>query len=57
MKESSFIMVDAIVVGVIVVLCVLILGRKVKNLKEGKSSCGCGCSSCPQGEMCHSKEK
>lgn len=50
-------MVDAIVVGVIVVLCVLILGRKVKNVKEGKSSCGCGCSSCPQGEMCHSKEK
>jgi len=49
--------IDAVVVGIIIILCVLIIGRKVKNIKEGKTGCGCGCSSCPQGEMCHPKEE
>ena len=25
----------------------------IKNKKAGKSSCGCGCSSCPMSGACH----
>lgn len=28
----------------------------VKNKKNGKSSCGCGCSSCPMSGSCHDKQ-
>ncbi len=27
----------------------------VRNKKKGKSSCGCGCSTCPMNGTCHSK--
>ncbi len=27
----------------------------VKNKKQGKSSCGCKCSSCPMSGSCHKK--
>ncbi len=27
----------------------------VRDKKQGKSSCGCGCASCPMGGMCHAK--
>ncbi|MBR4173632.1 MAG: FeoB-associated Cys-rich membrane protein [Clostridia bacterium] len=32
-----------------------IITKMVKNKKEGKSSCGCGCSSCPMQDACHKK--
>ncbi|MBQ7411471.1 MAG: FeoB-associated Cys-rich membrane protein [Clostridia bacterium] len=35
----------AIVAGIIV--------RLVKNKKQGKSSCGCGCSNCAMSGICH----
>lgn len=47
--------------GTIAVLAVLILGlgKIVKGMvddkKNGKSSCGCNCSSCPMSGKCHSK--
>jgi hypothetical protein len=28
----------------------------VKNKKQGKSSCGCGCSSCGMKDSCHGKK-
>ena len=37
----------AIVAGIIV--------KMIKNKKEGKSSCGCGCGSCPMSSECHKK--
>lgn len=47
-----------ILVGLIVLLAV---GSAVltlrKNKKQGKSSCGCGCSTCPMGGTCHSSKK
>ncbi len=27
----------------------------VRDKKQGRSSCGCGCSSCPMGGMCHAQ--
>lgn len=31
----------------------LIIRSLVKNKKQGKSSCGCGCSTCAMSEACH----
>ena len=31
--------------------------RAVKNHREGKSGCSCGCGSCPGRDLCHPKEK
>jgi hypothetical protein len=40
------------------VLAVIVAGiviRMIKNKRAGKSSCGCGCSSCPMSSECHKK--
>ena len=29
----------------------------IKNKKNGKTSCGCGCSGCPNSALCHQKKK
>lgn len=31
--------------------------RMRKDRKSGKSSCGCGCASCPSAKICHTKQK
>lgn len=43
-----------------VVLCALLIAvvaaiviKLVRDKKEGKSSCGCGCSACAMKGMCH----
>lgn len=30
-----------------------IIFKLVKNKKQGKSSCGCGCSNCAMSDVCH----
>lgn len=46
-----------IVVGLIVLGAVTLIARKLfKDKKQGKSSCGCGCSGCAMNEQCHSKQ-
>lgn len=35
---------------------VLIVVRMMKNRKQGKSSCGCGCSNCPMSASCHGRD-
>lgn len=42
-----------LVLAIIVAAIVVTLYR---NHKKGKSSCGCGCSSCPMGDCCHPKK-
>lgn len=32
-----------------------IVAKMTKDKKEGKSSCGCGCSGCPMNGECHKK--
>lgn len=43
-----------------VVICLGLLGvvtaiivNMIRNHKKGKSSCGCGCQSCPMSDTCH----
>ena len=43
-----------IFVTLILILIVgLVIYSMVRNKMKGKSSCGCSCSSCPAGGMCH----
>lgn len=49
-------------IGTIIVLLILlavvaaIIAGQIKNKKQGRSSCGCGCKDCPNSGMCHSKK-
>lgn len=43
----------ALVIAILAVIVGLIIRSMVKNKKSGKSSCGCGCESCPSSGMCH----
>ncbi len=38
-------------------ILLLIIMKIIKDKKHGKSSCGCGCSSCALSELCRKKEK
>ncbi len=38
-----------------VVAC--IVWQLVRNRKQGKTSCGCDCSSCPSCGLCHDNKK
>ena len=42
---------------VLTAVVALIAIRMVKNKKSGKSTCGCGCSTCPMSEKCHGKSE
>lgn len=47
-----------ILVGLILVAVIAgILVRMIRNRKKGKSSCGCGCASCPMGDACSKKKQ
>ena len=37
-------------------LLIFIAYRLVKAKKDGKSSCGCGCSQCAMKDVCHSQK-
>ncbi len=43
------------VLVILAVISALIVWRIIKNKKEGKSSCGCGCSNCPMSGECRKK--
>ncbi|MDD7035756.1 MAG: FeoB-associated Cys-rich membrane protein [Firmicutes bacterium] len=45
-----------IICAVLAAIVVAIIAGMIRNKKKGKSSCGCGCSSCPMSGSCH-KEK
>ena len=34
----------------------LVAFKVIRDKKRGKSSCGCGCGSCPMSKECHSKK-
>ncbi len=41
---------------VLAAIVAAIIINMIKNHKNGKSSCGCGCSGCPMNGSCHSKK-
>lgn len=42
--------------GILFLICCAIIGQQIKNKKEGKTSCSCGCNGCSMSSICH-KEK
>ena len=46
----------AIIGLIILIIFVLIVRNIVKNFASGKGSCSCGCSDCPGGSACKSKQ-
>lgn len=41
--------------AVLAAAVVLAVFKLYRDRKKGKSSCGCGCSSCPSSGLCHKK--
>lgn len=47
-------MLATVIISVILAgIVALILFKLIKNKKQGKTSCGCGCSTCGMANMCH----
>ena len=47
-----------IIVLLIVILVVgLVIFKMIKDKKDGKRSCSCGCSGCPMQNSCHTNKK
>lgn len=38
---------------IIVAIVACIVFKMIKDKKNGKNSCGCGCENCPSAGMCH----
>lgn len=45
-----------LVSAILLVIVGLIIYRLIKNKKEGKGSCSCGCSGCAMSDVCHNKK-
>ena len=41
--------------AILIAICTGIIIKLCRNKKEGKTSCGCGCSGCAMKDMCHSQ--
>ncbi len=46
-----------IVLAVLLAVLALIVKKMVKNKREGKTSCGCGCEGCALKDKCHTKNQ
>ncbi|MCD7812257.1 MAG: FeoB-associated Cys-rich membrane protein [Ruminococcus sp.] len=50
--------IGTIIVGLIVFAIVaLVVIKMVRDRKQGKSSCGCGCEHCQNSQSCHGSKK
>lgn len=46
------------IIGILVLVAVGLAVRKlVRDKRQHKSSCGCGCSNCPSAGMCHPQKE
>ena len=45
-------MANVIISIILIAIVACIIYKMAKNKKQGKSNCGCGCSSCPMSEKC-----
>ncbi|MBP5264721.1 MAG: FeoB-associated Cys-rich membrane protein [Lachnospiraceae bacterium] len=41
---------------IVMIIMVVIIYSMIRNARQGKSSCGCKCSSCPMGGTCHGRK-
>ena len=42
---------------ILAVIVSAIIVKSVKNKRQGKTSCSCGCSGCSMSHICHSKSE
>ena len=45
---------SVIICTVLAAVVALIIRKMIKDKKQGKSGCGCGCSGCAMKDSCHS---
>lgn len=45
-----------IICALLVIVVASIIRNLINNKKNGKTSCGCGCSNCPMSGNCHTTE-
>jgi hypothetical protein len=50
-------MLENIIVGGIVLLCIILIGRRIYRQLRGRSGCGCSCDSCPTSTAGQSTEE
>ncbi|MBO5036902.1 MAG: FeoB-associated Cys-rich membrane protein [Clostridia bacterium] len=43
------------VLVILAIIVTLIVIKLIKDKKQGRSSCGCGCQNCSMSEHCHKK--
>ena len=46
-----------IVAAIVLTVLTLVSVRMVRNKKQGKSTCGCGCGGCAMKDRCHPEKK
>ena len=46
---------NIIICAVLIAFVVMIAASMIKNKKQGKSFCGCGCKNCAMKNSCHGK--
>ena len=44
-----------IISSILILIVYAIVAQQIKNKKNGKTSCGCGCSGCAMSSICHNK--
>lgn len=44
-----------IISGILLLIVYAIIAQQIKNKKNGKTSCGCGCGGCAMADVCHKK--
>ena len=45
-----------LICAALIAIVAAIIGSMLRNKKQGKSSCGCGCAGCPMNGSCHSEK-
>lgn len=45
-------MATIIISAVLIIIVAAVIASMVRSKRRGKSSCGCGCASCPAGSCC-----
>ncbi len=45
-----------IICAVLIIIVAAIIIGMIRDKREGKSSCGCGCADCPMSGSCHPKK-
>ncbi|HEZ7987418.1 MAG TPA: FeoB-associated Cys-rich membrane protein [Ruminococcus sp.] len=46
-----------VIFAAVALVVALVIRSMIRNKKSGRSSCGCGCSTCAMNGQCHSKDE